>query len=135
MQETDKQTLRELVRNTIREALAEMRLAPGEEAVSFNTDADLHAFIRRIVALMDDPRAAADLRRGRFPFHLQKATTGSAQHTHDPVKATDKPPIIGERVINELGNGSELVLVPGTIVTPMARDRARERSVKLVWRQ
>ena len=63
MQAPEREALRTLVRDVIREALAETRGAggvagPASEPVRIANDADLEAFVRRIAGLLRDPATA-----------------------------------------------------------------------------
>lgn len=85
--------LRALVRQTVREAVAELRLAstadapllapaPGAEhvtahsarrrteSVRISSDGDLDSFVRHVLALADNPRTREELRNGWLRFSL-----------------------------------------------------------------
>ena len=72
----DREQLRTLVRDVIREALAEGRrppapgAAPTVEPAPIASDADLDAFVRRIAGLMRDPASAARIEAGTLRFTL-----------------------------------------------------------------
>ena len=90
----DRESLRTMVREAIREALAETRAADGKapapasgaEAVRLASDADLDAFVRRLMRLARDPRdrgpdrgriAAVHARRTpRPPVRRRRAAPG-----------------------------------------------------------
>lgn len=128
----DREQLRALVREVIGEALAEVR-RPGKpaggngtvaEPVRIATDADLDAFVRRIARLMRDPDAAARIESGALRFTL----AGAAQA---PAGGATIDGLVSERAIDGQPEGATLRLGPAAVVTPLARDRARARRIKL----
>lgn len=128
----DREQLRTLVRDVVREALAEVRrpvAAPATvESARIASDADLDAFVRRIVALARDPAAAARIEAGSLRFTLAggAAGAGAAAGTGAPLGG-----LVGERAIEAQPEGATLRLAADAVVTPLARDRARQRRIKL----
>jgi hypothetical protein len=128
----DREQLRALVREVIGEALAEVRRpgAPASaagtvaEPVRIASDADLDAFVRRIARLMRDPAGAARIESGALRFTLAGAGQGTAGGA-----ALDG--LVSERAIDGQPEGATLRLAAGAVVTPLARDRARARRIKL----
>ena len=122
----DREDLRTLVRDVIREALAETGrpaapppLAPAAEAVRIAGDADLDAFVRRLAGLLRDPATAARIESGALRFTL---AAGGPQALAG---------LVSERAIDAHPEGATLRLAVGAVVTPLARDRARARRIKL----
>lgn len=121
--------LRAMVREAIREALAETRRGAGAavgaavEPVRIASDADLDAFVRRVARLMRDPAAAARIEAGTLRFTL---AAGAAPAGEAPVGG-----LVNERAIERLPEGATLRLARTAVVTPLARDRARARGIKL----
>lgn len=123
----DREALRAMVRDVIREALAEARrpVAGGGavERVRIASDADLDAFVRRIAGLMRDPEAAARIEAGALRFTLAAGTAAEAEGA--------LAGLVSERAIEAQPEGATLRLAAGAVVTPLARDRARARRIKL----
>jgi hypothetical protein len=126
MTSQEREGLRTLVRDVIREALAETRrpggpaAADGVEPVRLASDADLDAFVRRIVGLMRDPATAARVESGELRFTLGNGRAGEALSG-----------LVTERAIDAQPEGATLRLASDAVVTPLARDRARQRRIKL----
>jgi hypothetical protein len=123
----DRDGLRAMVREVIREALAER--APGAEVVEpvrVTTDGELEAFVGRLAALMRDQAAAARIASGRHRFTL-------AAEAEPPARASgpSRAGLVSEKAVDALPEGSTLLLAADAVVTPLARDRARARRIKL----
>ena len=126
--------LRSLVREVIRDLLPNG--LPVTETVDLSTDADLAAFVSRLLDL--DPDQREELRSGQKRFRL--ATPGP------PLRAP-APPALGtpagavrrvergavtERLVDQAAQaGERLVLGRGAVLTPLARDRARSSGVEI----
>jgi hypothetical protein len=143
MSPDEREGLRAMVREAIREALAERRGVPsppgaasgGEppasarsivvEPVRLASDADLAVFVRRLAGLLRDPAAAARIEDGshRFTFAGTGHDRGSTVAQRDG--------LVTERAVDALPEGAVLRLAPGAVVTPLAKDRARQRRIKL----
>jgi len=139
--------LRAVVREVLRELLpvngggvppAQQRLAAGRvptpgvarvEEVRIGSDAELAAFVARLVALCEEEAGRAALREGRHRFRLARpAGQGAAP---GPARRVEKC-VLSETRLVELGcAGGELVLDKGVVVTPLARDKARELGIRL----
>jgi hypothetical protein len=119
----DREALRAMVRDVIREALAETRRPAGGavERVRIASDADLEAFVRRVAGLMRDPEAAARIEAGTLRFTLAAG----------PAAEGALAGLVSERAIEAQPEGATLRLAAGAVVTPLARDRARARRIKL----
>ena len=129
----DRDSLRALVRDAIRDALAQTRRAPqgdAPEPVKIASDADLAAFVRRLGTLMADPASAAQLASGAHRFTLAHSAPAPSNAT-PPAVGTPGAEIISEKTVSALPEGATLRLAPGAVVTPLARDRARARRITL----
>lgn len=109
---------------------------PTDEVVVLRDDADLHTFIRRVLALADDPRTRADLYSGRHRFRLgvgaEPAGVGSTGSPAGPpagVHRLERGAVTEHRVKEAAAAGARLVLGPGAVLTPLARDKARALGV------
>jgi hypothetical protein len=118
--------LRGMVREVLREALAN-RPPSGTartETVRLANDNDLQAFIARIV----EPGTLDAIRIGKLRFTLANASGGAV-----PSGALDG--VVTEQRIDRLAGTSTLVLAPGAVLTPLARDRARRLGLKIERRR
>jgi len=111
----------------------------GAETVAVATDADLDAFVRRLVQLFENPVYRRDVKAGRIRFRL--AAAGSV--ADDPAAPTTRPDTaavvvridrgaVTEARVREVarsGSGSRIVLGRAAVITPLARDRARALGV------
>jgi hypothetical protein len=130
----ERDDLRALVRDVIREALAEKKRTGGlpvppamVERVRISSDDDLKAFVRRIVGLMRDPATAERIEQGSLRFSL----AGSSGAVGTPAVSAGRSGLVNERTVDGLEEGTILRLAAGAVVTPLARDRARQRGITL----
>jgi hypothetical protein len=102
--------------------------AQSVETVSLRTDADLGAFVRRLLHLFENPKHRDELRSGRLRFRLAPAAQpGSAQPAH----RVDKGAATEAMVSDAAKAGARLVLGRRAVLTPLARDRARAAGVEI----
>jgi hypothetical protein len=138
--------LRALVREVVRDAVAEAPrptpppspapaspLTNGErsrtETVRLAGDQDLDAFVRKLLALFENPKTRTDLRTGRLRFRL--AGAASTQVAAPASHRIDKG-VVTERHIAEMAaSGGGLLLGPRAVVTPLARDKARALGISI----
>jgi len=130
--------LRAMVREVLREALAKGRPAkaavapaPRAEAVRIASDADLAAFVQRLVGMMDDPATGKALRAGTMKFTLAGAPVAAAA----PAAGTVLSGTVTEAKVSKLKGAGTLVLAPDAVMTPLARDRARALGLKIERRR
>jgi hypothetical protein len=98
------------------------------ETVSLRTDAELAAFVTRLLRLFDNPKHRADLQAGRLRFTLAPAgVAGSVR----PVHRVEKGAVTEAAVRAAARDGARLVLGRGAVLTPLARDRARAAGVEI----
>ena len=98
------------------------------ETVSLRTDADLDAFVKRLLRLFENPQRRDELRAGRLRFRLAAAAgPGSVQPAH----RVDKGAVTEAMVRQAAGAGARLVLGRRAVLTPLARDRARTAGVEI----
>jgi len=98
------------------------------ETVSLRTDADLDAFVRRLLRLFENPQRRDALRAGRLRFRLAAAAgPGSVQPAH----RVDKGAVTEAMVVGAARAGARLVLGRRAVLTPLARDRARAVGVEI----
>ena len=102
--------------------------AQSVETVSLRTDADLSAFVRRLLHLFENPKHRDALRSGRLRFRVAPAAVpGSAQPAH----RVDKGAVTEAMVAGAAKDGARLVLGRRAVLTPLARDRARAAGVEI----
>ena len=98
------------------------------ETVSLRTDADLDAFVKRLLRLFENHQRRDALRAGRLRFRLAAAAgPGSVQPAH----RVDKGAVTEAMVRQAAGAGARLVLGRRAVLTPLARDRARAAGVEI----
>ncbi len=129
--------LRALVREVIRDVLPHG--LPGTETVNLSTDEDLAAFVKRLLDL--DPDQREELRSGRKRFRLATASTvspGSGPGRDagpgpgaSPVRRIERGAVTEAIIKAAVRAGERLVLGPGAVLTPLARDRARASGVQI----
>ena len=98
------------------------------ETVSLRNDADLDAFVKRLLRVFENPKQRDALRAGRLRFRLAAAAgPGSVQPAH----RVDKGAVTEAMVRQAAGAGARLVLGRRAVLTPLARDRARAAGVEI----
>lgn len=106
--------------------------APVVEPVQIANDADLAAFVARLIARLDDPATGPALRAGRHGFTLAKAAAAPSAPAL-PAPANGGSVVltgaITEARIARLDAGTRIALGPGAVMTPLARDKARARGL------
>jgi len=100
--------------------------AGAAESVVLRSDADLQAFVGRLLALFENPKKRADLRAGRLRFTL---ATSSVPGQPVPTRRIEKGAVTETQVKDAARAGASLVLGRRAVLTPLARDRARALGV------
>ena len=113
---SDKQ-LREMVREILREVVPRKATAGASaETVRISNDAELAAFVQQVIA-RKDAIAAGQL---RFTFAANAAAASDALDG-----------VITEQKLVRAGTTGTLVLAPTAVLTPLARDKARQLGLKI----
>ena len=118
--------LRHMVRDVLREVMAQRQPASGGavETVRIANDHDLAAFVARII----EPATLEKLRAGKLRFTLG--------HAPAPVSTSAAlTGVITEQKIDQLKGVGTLVLAPGAVLTPLARDKARRLGLTIERRR
>ncbi len=104
-------------------------VSTGEvETVMMRSDADLTAFVNRLLHLFENPKQREDLRAGRLRFRFAPvAAPGSFQ----PVHRIEKGAVTEATVREAAKSGAKIVLGPNAVLTPLGRDRARAEGVQV----
>ena len=150
--------LRALIREVIRDVLP--KGLPVTETVNLSTDEDLEAFVARLLDLDPEAREDLRAGRKRFrlavPSHPQTpqapsdtqtasvpaVSGGSGPHGSSGLTAVNgsaglparriERGAVTEKVVRDAARaGERLVLGPGAVLTPLARDRARASGVEI----
>ena len=139
LQHGDSDALRALVREMLRDLVPTARAqgsedpvnaaeAPRVESISISSDAELRAFVRRLLDLSADPGGREALRSGRHGFRLASGN-GAAETVGE--QRIDRGVLSESKVIGLARSGRRIVLGKRVVVTPLARDKARQLGVKL----
>ena len=142
--------LRALVREVIRDVLPHglphglAQGLPVTETVNLSTNDDLAAFVHRLLDL--DQEAREEIRSGRKRFRLAAPTAvngtawaaaaaqpaaNSGAQAGPPVRRVERGAVTEKVVRDAARAGERLVLGPGAVLTPLARDRARASGVEI----
>jgi hypothetical protein len=148
-----RQVLRDALPETVREQIASQAAKPAAapttsdsaatgaaqpprpriEEVALTTDAELAAFLRRVLILAGDERQREALQSGRLKFRLKRArkSADAAAATQGGTEHIDKGIVTEKRIMAAARAGKTLVVGRGVAVTPLARDKARQLGVKI----
>lgn len=94
----------------------------GLERVTLDSDADLDRFVRSLVAR--PPEELDAIRAGRLRFTLGSGETSG-------VVRVERGAVTERKVEEAAKAGVRLVLGPGAVLTPLARDKARAKGIKI----
>lgn len=131
--------LRDEIRAILREEIAALTAnapaMPVRERVQISSGAELTRFAQDLIARAADPAFAARVARGEICFDLAEVRpVGGPIVTGTPAPAADvlDKPLVTERDIAALGNGARrLRLGKNSRLTPLARDEARRRGIRI----
>jgi hypothetical protein len=102
----------------------------GAEEVSLTSDAELDAFVRRLLQRFEDPQERAAIRSGALRFTLARAAGAAAGSTRGERRIDHGA--VTERLVREAAAaGSSIRLGPRAVLTPLARDVARALGVTI----
>jgi hypothetical protein len=120
--------LRPLIREVIRDQLSLIRETGLVETVNLSTDADLAAFVSRLLSIDDQGRE--DVLAGRKRFRLA-APAPPAPAQASAVRRIDTGAVTESVIKDAARAGQRRVLGPRAVLTPLARDRARASGVQI----
>jgi hypothetical protein len=101
--------------------------AAGAEPVALESDADLDRFVRGLLARFEDPAAREAVRTGRLRFTLARGAGGAPAGTVRVARGA-----VTERTVERVARaGGRLVLGPGAVLTPLAREKARAKGIEI----
>jgi hypothetical protein len=111
---------------------------PSTEPVAIESDDDLQRFVHALLARFENPADREAIRSGRLRFTLGRAGGGAAPGAGRGDRAA--PPgtlrvergAVTERKVEEAARaGARLVLGPGAVLTPLAREKARAKGIAI----
>jgi hypothetical protein len=104
------------------------------ETVTIDTDDDLAQFVRQLMSRLENPRERLAIRTGRLRFRLRRAAgapAAAANTATAPVTRVQKGAVTERMIQTAAAEGARLVLAPGAVLTPLAREQARARGVEI----
>jgi hypothetical protein len=100
---------------------------PAVEPVSIGSDDDLQRFVHALLARFESPADREAIRSGRLRFTLGAGGGGSRPGTIRVERGA-----VTERKVEEAAKaGARLVLGPGAVLTPLAREKARAKGIAI----
>jgi hypothetical protein len=134
--------VRKLIREVLAEELKRVKTESGagpavqEEAVSIASDADLAAFVTKLMKLAGDAKARRDIEQGRLVFRLAGNGPGTSAPAAGPAPAGDTVRmdrgVVSERQVDALPRGTRILQAGRQVkLTPLAKDRLRQRGIKI----
>jgi hypothetical protein len=101
------------------------------EDVAITTDAELNVFVRRLLAL--EPKQREAVQGGRLKFRLKRArkSTTAEGAARGGSERIDKGIVTEKKVMAAAKSGKRLVVGKGVVLTPLARDKARQLGVQI----
>jgi hypothetical protein len=101
------------------------------EDVAITTDAELNVFVRRLLAL--EPKQREAVQGGRLKFRLRRARKSTAAEgaARGGSERIDKGIVTEKKVMAAAKAGKRLVVGKGVVLTPLARDKARQLGVQI----
>ncbi len=147
--------IRQLIRALVAEELQSFRPESGahaetspvlqvcQEFVTINSDHDLMLFVGHLLELAKDGRIRREIESRQRVFRLERSPGGGFPIVRDMLlhrsDASDVPPahfdggLITERHVNAIPEGTQTMhLGKRTRLTPLARDRVRQRGIEIV---
>lgn len=153
MNSVDRQNLRQLIRELLSEEIAGLKNGSGtfakttpvpqvrEEVVVVRSDADLMAFVHRLLDITKVGHARREIESERWVFRLaggrsgKGISPGASLRSKHSVNTRNEPVhfdsgLVSERQIDAIPAGSDrLILGKRAMLTPLARDRIRQKNI------
>ena len=108
--------------------------APAAEPVTLRTDEDLERFVLALLARFEDPGQREAIRAGRVRFTLGGAAAAPGRAgtpAHAGAIHVARGAVTERKVAEAAKAGARLVLGPGAVLTPLAREKARALGIEL----
>jgi hypothetical protein len=102
----------------------------GVEHVSLTSDAELAAFVQRLLVLFEQPRDRLAIRSGALRFTLGAGASAPGGAVSG-IQRIERGAVTERTVRAAAETGSSIVLGPRAVLTPLARDIARTLGVKI----
>lgn len=138
----DREGLRSLIREVIRDVLPELGLSSLPQSVIISNDDQLNGFVARLTAMLDDPTTGPLVRSGQLRFCLE-AEVDLPSETARAVSEVaagaadieiERGALTERTVERAISDGARLVLGGAVVITPLARERIRKSGVTVVHR-
>jgi len=142
----DMNLLRQQIRQILAEEISQLAThertpaAPArrEETVRIQNDADLNEFAQRLLEIGQDGQSRAEILAGKWIFRLDRVGRGSSMVTNAGAPERTSGQIVSferglitEGQIAKMQQGATLVVAKGVSLTPLARDEARRKQIKI----
>jgi hypothetical protein len=105
--------------------------APAAEPVTLRTDGDLDRFVLALLARFEDPSQREAIRAGRVRFTLGQGGGRAEPAAAGGVIRIDRGAVTERKVQEAAKAGARLVLGPGAVLTPLAREKARALGLEI----
>lgn len=142
------QAITALIKEVLAEELERIRSERGgarpsdgrqEERVVVASDADLQAFACRVLKIGDDQKSRRDIEEGKMVFRLAGYTSEREDGATHQFAATNSAEtqqidsgVVSERQVNGLPKGTKRLRLGKQVrLTPLARDRLRQRGIEI----
>jgi hypothetical protein len=103
----------------------------GIEWVALNSDADLGRFVQALLARFENPRERTAIRNGKLRFALRPTGAGGAGGAGPTTIRIERGAVTERKVVEAAKAGARLVLGPGAVPTPLAREKARALGIEI----
>jgi hypothetical protein len=104
----------------------------SSEEVALDTDAQLSAFVLRLIQLAEDATMRGAIRAGRVRFRLRRSAATQPGKPQPRERLRPTPRIVTERdVMAAARQQGRIVLDKGMVMTPLARDKARQLGIAI----
>jgi hypothetical protein len=102
------------------------------ELVDIDTNEDLNQFIRQLMSRLENPRERLAIRTGQLRFELRRSpAAANPGGSNAPATRVEKGAVTERMIRTAAAEGTRLVLAPGAVLTPLARELARARGVEI----
>jgi hypothetical protein len=144
----DREELRQLVRQALQETLGRggahepnvldaMRAAlsqpkPATITVAVGSAADLDRFAHAVLGAADDPGLKAAILAGEIRFVPSERSSTAPQQPNGATASFDKGVLSEAKVVELSRKGRSIVIGKSAVVTPLAREKARQLKIELV---
>ena len=105
------------------------------EVVTLDSDDDLQRFVQALLARFESPGERSAIRAGKLRFALRRSGAGGAPAARTAGTAgtvrVDRGAVTERKVEEAAKAGARLVLGPGAVLTPLAREKARAKGIEI----